>query len=148
MGVLVLAVNTYSWCSASLGHFYTDRYGKRVNCVIVVRQSILGCYLLTDFHVSAIGGKYPTPHTHKYITQKKVVWLGKPEVEVTWEAAHTFSPAIIEEFERGVQAEVVAQTEVHYGYQMTTLSVSSYTSQQQPVKKARKERPVVESTTG
>ncbi len=92
----------------------------------------------------------PPPHTHTQIHHppKKVLWLGKPEVEVTWEAAHTLSPAIIEEFERGVQAEAVAQTELHYGYQMTTLSVSSDTSQQQPVKKARKERPVVESTTG
>ena len=87
-----------------------------------------------------------------YSHLNQVLWLGKPNIEVTWELAESLSTAVIEEFESGVQAEAVSETEAHYGYRMTTLRAvtteTSSTFKQQVSKRPRKERPVVESNTG
>ena len=39
----------------------------------------------------------------KFLLTNQVLWLGKPELEVTWESAASLPPTIIEEFEEGVQ---------------------------------------------
>ena len=44
-----------------------------------------------------------------------VLWLAKPEIEVTWETADSLSPAVIEEFEKGILSEVVTHTDQYCG---------------------------------
>ena len=45
-----------------------------------------------------------------------VLWLAKPEIEVTWETADFLSPAVIEEFEKGILSEVVTLLAVQMSF--------------------------------
>ena len=54
-----------------------------------------------------------------------VLWLAKPEIEVTWETADSLSPAVIEEFEKGILSEVVTHTDQYCGQYKCLLSVGN-----------------------
>ena len=78
----------------------------------------------------------------------QVLWLGKPELEVTWESAASLPPSIIQEFEQGVQSQVVTCTDDLYGQKKCVLSVSSNKPDDVALKKPRVERPVINKSTG
>ena len=65
---------------------------------------------------------------------------------MTWEPESSLPPAVVEEFECGIQAEVVQHTENSCGQNITTLGVSK--SQGDGSKRPRIDRPVIEKTTG
>lgn len=72
-----------------------------------------------------------------------------PDIKVTWESADTVPSAIIQEFEKGIQAEAEMHTIFHYGQEKCTLAINkSKTSQGLAVKKPRRERKVIEGSTG
>ena len=76
----------------------------------------------------------------------QVIWLGKPNLDVTWEPVSSLPPAVVEEFEHGIQAEVVEHTETSCGQHTTTLGVTR--SQSNGTKRPRIDRPVIAKTTG
>ena len=78
----------------------------------------------------------------------QVLWLGKPELEVTWESAASLPPSIIQEFEQGVQSQVVTRTDDQYGQKKCVLSVTSNKPDDVALKKPRVERPVINESTG
>ena len=84
----------------------------------------------------------------KFLSINQVLWLGRPELEVTWESAASLPPAIIEEFEEGVQPQVVKRTDVQYGQQKCILSVTTTKPDDIALKKPRLERPVINKNTG
>ena len=77
-----------------------------------------------------------------------MLWLGKPELEVTWESAASLPSSIIQEFEQGVQSQVVTRTNDQYGQKKCVLSVSSNKPDDVALKKPRVERPVINKSTG
>lgn len=79
----------------------------------------------------------------------QVLWLGKPDIEVTWESADTLPLAVIEEFESGIQCEAEMHTDFHYGQEKCVLAVNkSKLSQGNVSKKPRVERRVIQNSTG
>jgi len=77
-----------------------------------------------------------------------VLWLGKPDVQVTWEPASSLPAAAIEEFEKESIPQVVQHTSNDYGHDTSTIVIQETTCDSQPPKKARKDRVVLESSTG
>jgi hypothetical protein len=73
--------------------------------------------------------------------------LGKPELDVSWEAADSLPPSLIEAYENEVNSEVEEQTVFHYGQEKHILAVKTSESTNAP-KKARVERSVIENSTG
>ena len=73
---------------------------------------------------------------------------GKPELEVTWESAASLPPAIIEEFEKGLELQVVTRTDIQYGQEKCVLSVTTNKPDDIALKKPRLERPVINENTG
>ena len=55
----------------------------------------------------------------------KVLWLGRSEVEVTWEPASSLSSQLIKKFEDGIACELVEATSTSYGRRTSTLAVLS-----------------------
>ena len=43
-------------------------------------------------------------------------WLGKPDVQVTWEPASSLPVAAIQKFEKGLLPKIVQHTSDHYGH--------------------------------
>lgn len=84
----------------------------------------------------------------KFLLTNQVLWLGKPELEVTWESAASLPPTIIEEFEEGVQPQVVKRTDVQYGQEKCVLSVTTTKPDDIALKKPRLERQVINKNTG
>ena len=84
----------------------------------------------------------------KFLLTHQVLWLGKLELEVTWESAASLPPAIIEEFEKGVQPQVVTRTDIQYGQEKCVLSVTTNKPDDIALKKPRLERPVINKNTG
>ena len=76
----------------------------------------------------------------------KVLWLGRPEVDVTWEPASTLSANLIKEFEDGIVSEAVEMSNDSYGQHTSTLEVESHGLS--PTKKRKRNRPILESNTG
>ena len=87
-------------------------------------------------------------HRNYFSTHLQVLWLGKPEVSVTWEPESSIPPAVIEEFEKGIQAEVTQHVVESYGQHTFTLEVINTSASLHPAKKPRISRPVVDKTTG
>ena len=71
----------------------------------------------------------------------KVLWLGRPEVEVTWEPASTLSVKLIKEFEDGIVSEAVETSNDLYGQQTSTLGVESNERSTSPPMKKLKRNP-------
>ena len=77
-----------------------------------------------------------------------MLWLGKPDLQVTWEPASSLPVAVIEEFEKGLIPQAVQSSSNSYGHGTTTIVVEENTSEPQPSKKARTDHPFVESSSG
>ena len=77
-----------------------------------------------------------------------MLWLGKPDVQVTWEPASSLPVAAIQEFEKGLMPKIVQHTSDHYGHGTSTIAVQEDTCESPPTKKPRPDRPVVESSIG
>lgn len=77
----------------------------------------------------------------------KVLWLGKPEAEVTWEAVESLNPQVVADFESGTSMELTAQTTTCYGQVATTLMVEKRQETPQ-AKKGKKERPCISAAAG
>ena len=77
----------------------------------------------------------------------QVLWLGKPEMQVTWEPASSLSSTLIEEFERGIGVETCQQSTHQYGYEASTIFTVDKPASQQP-KKARCDCPFIPKSTG
>ena len=75
-----------------------------------------------------------------------MLWLGKPDIEVTWVSADQVPLAIIEEYEKGIQVETEMYTDSSYGQEKSVLSISKL--QTNAMKKPRIERKVIEDSTG
>ena len=76
----------------------------------------------------------------------QVLWLGKPDIAVTWEPESSLPPAVLEEFEQGIHADVVEYMDNSYGQHAVTLGVAR--SQGNGAKRPRIDRPVIDMTTG
>ena len=78
-----------------------------------------------------------------------MLWLGKSEVQVTWEPVSKIPQAIIKEFENGLEVETIENTNSSYGLESSTL-ITSASAIVSPAKKARVEetRVVLEGNTG
>ena len=76
-----------------------------------------------------------------------MLWLGKPDLHVTWEPASSLPAAVIEEFEKGSVPKAVHCSVDHYGHGTNTLVVE-HATESQPRKKARTDRPLVECSRG
>ena len=75
------------------------------------------------------------------------MWLGKPDLEVTWELASSLPPSAIEEYEKDIQLEVQTSSDLKYGQQKSILTVATVGCEPLP-KKSRKDRLVVNQNTG
>ena len=71
-------------------------------------------------------------------TNMQVLWLGKEDVNVTWEPASSLPQAVVDEFEKGVECAAVQQNNDFYGQ-------NTYTSRLRPSKRPRTDRPVIQS---
>ena len=78
----------------------------------------------------------------------KVLWLGRPEVGVTWEPASSLSPQLIKEFEDGIACDVVETMSTSCGQHTSTLAVQRQRHTAPPIKKQKHNRPILESNTG
>ena len=81
----------------------------------------------------------------------QVLWVGKPDLEVTWEPASSLPKAVIEEFENKIVSEAIEQTENQYGYNAKTILIESQRDSSQdvqPSKKHKVERPVIQDSNG
>ena len=79
----------------------------------------------------------------------QVLWLGKPDMQVTWELADSSSSDIIKELEKSIRPEVITHKDVEYGHQKSILSVSSSNSDQDiPQKNSRIESPIIQNSIG
>ena len=79
---------------------------------------------------------------------QQVLWLGKPDVEVTWEPESSLPQAIVQEFENNITNEISEKKTSQYGYDCNTLVVESEMDQLQPNKKSKIERPVIQESEG
>ena len=77
----------------------------------------------------------------------QVLWLGKPDVQVTWEPASSLPPRVIEEFEKGIEVETCQHSTHQYGYEASTI-VTLQKPESQPQKKARRDRPFIQRSSG
>ena len=77
----------------------------------------------------------------------KVLWLGKPNIQVTWESADALHPSVIEDYENGLEPEVTTETEHKYGQQKSVLTVNKF-SKEILSKKPKLDRPVINESSG
>lgn len=78
-----------------------------------------------------------------------MLWLGKPDVEVTWEPAESLSKEVIEEYEKGIRSEVETKTTIQYGQEKSILAVNKDDIlQETTAKKTRVERTVIKNSSG
>ena len=77
-----------------------------------------------------------------------VLWLAKPEIKVTWETADSLSPAVIEEFEKGILSEVVTHTDQYCGQYKCLLSVGNKPLEDVAPKNPKIECPVISKSNG
>ena len=78
----------------------------------------------------------------------QVLWLGKPDVAVTWEPVSSLPTAVIAEFEQGIQTEAVQHVADCNGQWVSTLGVAYTGDQGDTTKQPRIDRPVIGKTTG
>ena len=76
------------------------------------------------------------------------MWLGKSNVEVTWEPESSLPQEIIKEFENNLTNEVSEEKMSRYGYDCNTLVVESKMDTIQSNKKPKIERPVIQESEG
>ncbi len=77
----------------------------------------------------------------------QVLWLGKPEVQITCEPASSLPTTVIEEFEKGLTMETCQHSTHHYGHETSTILFVEKEELQQP-KKPRRARPYIPESTG
>ena len=78
----------------------------------------------------------------------QVLWLGKEDVNVTWEPASSLPQAVVDEFEKGVECTAVQQNSDFYGQKTCTLHIETKTLQSSASKRPRTDRPVIQSNDG
>lgn len=78
----------------------------------------------------------------------QVVWLGRPESEISWVPASALNPQLILEFEDGVKYELSTENTTSYGHICTTLSVTATPQREPSQKKKKQDHIVVENTAG
>lgn len=54
----------------------------------------------------------------------QVLWLGRPEINATWEPAKSLPDGLVQEFEAGVLAEATVDKQAIFGHTSGTLTVS------------------------
>ena len=69
-------------------------------------------------------------------------------MKVTWEPASSLPETVVSAFNSGEECRPVEQKSQQYGQEACTLSVESNPVDSQPLKKSRKDRPVIESNDG
>ena len=74
----------------------------------------------------------------------QVLWLGRPDLHVTWELASSLPAEVIQEYEEGLVSASVRQSSNDYGRETCTFVVTKNTGESQSVKKPRIESPVVQ----
>ena len=79
---------------------------------------------------------------------QQVLWLGKPDVEVTWEPESSLPQAIVQEFESNITSEVTEKKTSQYGYDCNTLVVESEVDPLQLNKKSKIECPIIQESEG
>ena len=78
-----------------------------------------------------------------------MVWLGKPELQVTWELASSLPQSVIDEFEHNVESEVVTHTDIQYGQKKSFITLSTKPLPDEcATKKLRRDRSVLDANTG
>ena len=78
-----------------------------------------------------------------------MLWLGKPDICVTWEPESSLPQAAIHEFEMDAKCETVQQRSNRYGQETCTLLVEQtplVTVEQS--KRPKKDRPLLQSNSG
>ena len=83
-----------------------------------------------------------------YSLLNQVLWLGKPETDVTWEPAEAIDPNLIAEFESDTQGQPYAGTTSCYGQVSTTLMVHKKRLGPPSRKEMRMERPCTHGNAG
>ena len=78
----------------------------------------------------------------------QVLWLGMPDLHVTWEPASSLPAEAIEEYEKGLISTPVQQSSNHYGRETCTLVVAKDTDWSDRAKKPRTERPLAQESGG
>lgn len=78
----------------------------------------------------------------------QVLWLGMPDVHITWEPASSLPAEAIEEYEKGLVSTPLQQSGNHYGHETCTLVVARGTEGSHRVKKSRTERPLAQESGG
>ena len=71
----------------------------------------------------------------------QVLWLGKEDVNVTWEPASSLPQAVVE-------CTAVQQNSDFYGQKTCTLHIETKTLQSSASKRPRTDRPVIQSNEG
>ena len=82
-----------------------------------------------------------TEFSHKHL---QVLWLGKSNLEVTWEPESSLPIAVVQEFENKISSEAYEQTASQYGYESSTIMIADNEKELQPNKRAKMERPVMQ----
>ena len=65
----------------------------------------------------------------------KVLWLGKPDLQVTWEPATSLPANKIKEFEDGITLDAIEDSTEQYGVEATVITTQERSSHSQPAKK-------------
>lgn len=76
----------------------------------------------------------------------QVLWLGQPELNVTWETSEVLPAAAIHEYENGIMSEAVEERCEAYGMDRSTFTATACSDN--PAKKQHIDRPVLENTSG
>jgi hypothetical protein len=77
----------------------------------------------------------------------EVLWLGRPEKEVTWEVAHALPASLIDIYENGLKAESLVESTYSYGMIANRVIVIP-SSSEKPNKKRRIEDTFFEELEG
>ena len=77
-----------------------------------------------------------------------MLWLGRTDLQVTWEPASSLPVEAIHEFESKIASEAEEQYSSHYGYSSSTILVTDKVDASHPTKKSKIERPVAQDDTG
>ncbi len=78
----------------------------------------------------------------------QVLWLGKPNVQVSWVPASSVPPRAISEFEKGLGCEAITEQTNQYGHETSIIFVKDKRNDAPPAKKSRTERPVIPNSDG
>ena len=78
----------------------------------------------------------------------QVLWLGMPDLHVTWEPASSLPAEAIEEYEKGLVLTPVQQSSNNYGRETCTFVLAKDTEGSERVKKSRTERPLAQESGG